>query len=137
LKDQVIKAALNWVTAIETRSPENVIRLYHSDAVLWGTLAKDIRHGHENIKSYFIKFLKRDSLTCRFISGEVRLYGDFAFYSGAYEFTWRITDLSITVPARFTFIFKNEKGNWLILEHHSSLYPDQQFKLKEFIIQNS
>jgi hypothetical protein len=134
MEEDIKALASNWIRAIETRSPKDVVELYHPNAVLWGTLANEFRHGHEKITGYFIKFLQRENISCDIKNGFVRIYEGFAFYSGAYEFTWRVADKSIIVPARFSFVYINENGKWLIIEHHSSLYPGQQFKLKNFII---
>jgi hypothetical protein len=133
MQDEILNASALWAQAIRSRLPDKVIERYHPNAVLWGTLAKEIRYGHQRIKDYFNKFLQRDNLNCSFNESIVRIYEDFAFHSGTYEFSWRVADKSIVVPARFSFVYKNDKGKWLIIEHHSSLFPDQQFILRDFI----
>jgi uncharacterized protein (TIGR02246 family) len=134
MTEEILDITARWAQAIQSRSPENVIKLYHSDALLWGTLAKEPRHGHERIKGYFIKFLQREEMKCEFKETIVRDYNDIAICSGSYDFSWKVADKLVIVPARFSFVFKKEKDNWYILEHHSSLYPDQLFKMRNFII---
>ncbi len=40
-------------------------------------------------------------------------------------YTFRIIDAGKTeyVPARYTFVYENRDGEWLIAHHHSSLMP--------------
>lgn len=137
MEAEIHEVFLKWAKAIQSRSVENVLKLYHHDALLWGTLAKETRHGHERISAYFVKFLERDDLKCEFKESKIRIYNEFAFISGSYEFSWRVADKSIIIPARFSFVYKKENDQWLILEHHSSLYPDHEFKMKNFIIQDT
>jgi hypothetical protein len=126
--------SLKWAKAVKSRDPLKVIGLYHPDAILWATLSTVIRRGHPAIHEYFIGFLTRDSLECTFTDNQVREYGDFLFHSGSYYFTWKDKSNLIRVPARFSFIFKNEGGKWLIVEHHSSLFPELPFKVRKFVV---
>jgi hypothetical protein len=132
MEEQILKAALKWAQAIESRFPENVLRMYHPDGALWGTLAQEFRFGHQEIFGYFVNFLNKEDLKCEFKDGYVRLYEEFAFYSGSYEFTWNFADKIVVLPARFSFVYKREEGNWLILEHHSSMFPDKPFRIRRF-----
>jgi uncharacterized protein (TIGR02246 family) len=132
MMQQIKDVALEWAAAIQTREPEKVLALYHPDGLLWGTLSPVIRHGHPAILEYFIGFLDREGLSCRFNDGVVREYGDFAFYSGSYEFTWQMKDKTVLVPARFSFIYKKEGEKWLIMEHHSSLFPELPFRVRKY-----
>src|SRR5512137_2090458 len=107
--------SVKWAEAIRSRVPENVMELYHSDGILWGTLSPIVRHGFHPIHEYFVSFLKRDELKCEFEENIVREYGEFLFHSGSYVFTWKAGKNIILVPARFSFVFKKESGKWLIL----------------------
>ena len=47
------------------------------------------------------------------------------YATGLYTFTYNsIEDTTVTVPARFTFVFELRKGKWLIVNHHSSQDPE-------------
>ena len=133
MPDQISKTAMKWAQAIESRSPENVLRLYDPDGLLWGTLSPVVRHGHQAILEYFIRFLQWEDLKCEFTEGIIRMHDDFAFYSGSYVFTWKVRNKIVKVPARFSFIYKNEDGEWLIMEHHSSLFPEQPFRIRKYM----
>lgn len=123
-----------WADAIRSRIPENVMELYHADGILWGTLSPTIRHGFHPIHEYFVSFLKRDELKCEYTENIVREYGEFLFHSGSYVFTWKAGKNRIRVPARFSFVYKKENGKWLILEHHSSLFPDLPFRIRKYVV---
>jgi len=133
MPDQINEVALKWAQALQSRFPENVVGLYHPDASLWGTLAQEVRHGHPAIFEYFFRFLQKEDLKCEFTDGIIRVHNDFAFYSGSYIFTWKAADKTINVPARFSFVYKKENDQWLIMEHHSSLFPDQPFRIRKYI----
>ncbi len=129
--------SLKWAKAVKSRDPEQVLQLYHPDGVLWATLSPVIRHGHPAIHDYFVGFLNREGIECKFTSNQVREYGEFLFHSGAYVFTWKAGRNTIRVPARFSFVYKMEAGKWFIMEHHSSLFPDLPFKGRKYIVREN
>jgi uncharacterized protein (TIGR02246 family) len=128
--------SLKWAKAIKSRDPETVLELYHPDGVLWATLSPVIRHGKPAIHDYFVGFLNRDALECKFTHNQVRDYGDFMFHSGSYVFTWEAGRYKLKVPARFSFVYKREDDRWLIMEHHSSLFPELPFKGRKYIVKD-
>ena len=132
---EIREVAMKWAQAMQSRSPENVLRLYHPDGTLWGTLSPVVRHGNSAILEYFIKFLQWDDLRCEFTDESViKVYNDFAFYSGSYIFSWTARNKLVKVPARFSFIYKKENGEWFIMEHHSSLFPELPFRIRKYFI---
>lgn len=133
MSDQIREIARKWAEAIESGSPENVLRLYHPDGSLWGTLSPVLRQGHPAILEYFDKFLQREDLKCEFTDGTIRIRDDYAFFSGSYVFTWKVRRKMAEVPARFSFVYKKEDGNWLIMEHHSSLFPELPFRIRKYM----
>lgn len=133
MQEQIHEIARKWAQAIESRLPENVLKLYHPDGSLWGTLSPVLRQGHQAILEYFVKFLQWEDLKCEFKDGTIRIRDDYAFFSGSYVFTWRARGNNVEVPARFSFIYKKENGNWLIMEHHSSLFPELPFRIRKYI----
>lgn len=133
MPDEIREMGLKWAEAMQSRFPENVLRYYHPDGSLWGTLSPVVRHGHRAIFEYFVKFLQWEDLKCEFKDGVIRVHDNFAFYSGSYVFTWKVSDKTVVVPARFSFVYKKEFGDWLIMEHHSSLFPEQPFRMRKYI----
>ena len=133
MPDQIREIAMKWAQAIESRFPENVLKLYHPDGSLWGTLSPVLRQGHASIFEYFVKFLQWEDLRCEFTDGNIRIRDDYAFFSGSYVFTWSVRSKMVEVPARFSFVYKKEDGDWLIMEHHSSLFPELPFRIRKYI----
>jgi len=127
------QAALNWAAAIQTRLPDNILKMYHPDGVLWGTLSPVVRHGYDAIHGYFVHFMQNQNLHCEFNDGNLRIHDNIAFYSGSYTFTWTLEDRLVKVPARFSFVYKIEGSDWLIMEHHSSLFPEEPFPVEKYI----
>ena len=124
MEENIKAVALQWAEALATMDPEKVIRKYHPDGSLWGTFANEIHHKPEVIRYYFTElFDGKENLRCDFTDGFVRLYGDFAFYSGSYRFSWHYKGDPQHRDARFSFVYKRENGQWLIMEHHSSVFP--------------
>ena len=57
------------------------------------------------------------------VEQNVRVYGDTAVNAGTYDFTIFPEGKSRTVPARYSFTYRKKDGQWVIVEHHSSLKP--------------
>jgi hypothetical protein len=56
----------------------------------------------------------------------IRVYGDLAINTGTYTFIGPARDAAgkpISRPARFSFVYRNRDGRWLIVDHHSSAVP--------------
>ena len=49
------------------------------------------------------------------------LADDLVINSGVYTFTFKD---GATVQARFTYVYRQSGGRWLITEHHSSAMPE-------------
>jgi hypothetical protein len=53
----------------------------------------------------------------------VRIYGDIAINSGTYSFNNVRDGKPVTTAARFSFVYRNRDGRWVIVDHHSSAVP--------------
>ncbi len=120
----IINAQQAWKKALESGNPDNVCNLYHKDAVLWGTLSPSIRPTPEKIKEYFMGFATRKGLKVVFNDAIIRIFNEIAVNSGSYTFSWIEGDEIISIPARYSFVYKNEKDKWHIVDHHSSKVPE-------------
>lgn len=123
-----------WRQAIESLRVDDVLSLYErDDSVLWGTLAHKPLQGHGEISTYFGDFLNRTYIRvttrdCRFrgVSNDIVIAtGSYVFELGVQRNGAASHASATTVPARFTFVFRQQPGcnSWRILEHHSSLFP--------------
>lgn len=113
----------DWAFGVNRHNILSVVSTYDYQGLLWGTFAKELREGHNNIKKYFEHLFEMDRVSVQFETGEVRQYKDIFIRSGKYVFTYYKKDTRIEVPARYSFVCKKEKTGWYILEHHSSEFP--------------
>ena len=126
-KQQVAAATRAWIDAMGSHDPERVLALYDPEAVLWGTTSPTIRDNPASRSDYF-KFLTNAPPYYKGVLGEqrIRVYGDVAINTGTYTFIGPALDAAgkpISRPARFSFVYRNRDGRWLIVDHHSSAVP--------------
>ncbi len=113
-----------WNASLQTGNPDEVVKNYAADAILLPTVSNRVRHNHNEIRDYFVQFLK---LQPQGIINErtIHHYGDVAVDSGSYTFNIVKDATPTQVQARYTFVYhKQDNGNWLISEHHSSVMPE-------------
>jgi len=135
--DAATRLWMNTVTSgSAANAPEETSALYAPDAVLWGTVAEDVRSTPASIRSYFDYFANIPNL--KVVEGSYHaviqvmgVLGDTAVSSGYYTFCYPGPDGELKmVPARFTFVYRRNpdstKGTeWEIINHHSSALPKQ------------
>ena len=126
-KEQVAAATRAWIEAMGNHDQERVLSLYDPEAVLWGTTSPTIRDNPASVREYF-NFLPTAPSYYKGVLGEqhVRVYGDTAINTGTYTFIGPALDAAgtpINRPARFSFVYRNRDGRWLIVDHHSSAVP--------------
>lgn len=129
---EILKAAQQWQEALSSGDENNVTALYHPEAVLWGTLSPVIRNNPELIKEYFVKFATLEDIRVEFKDPVIRIYGEVAVNTGYYTFSWKENGKMVVVPARYSFVYK-KKGDWKIIDHHSSVIPEQPFDLSKYM----
>jgi uncharacterized protein (TIGR02246 family) len=122
-KDQVAATTAAWVAAYNSRDPARMTALYDSEAVFWGTTAKTISANPAAIAEYFKDAPK--NLNARVSLGEqyIRVYGDVAVNTGYYTFSNVRDGKPVANAARYTFVYLNRGGKWMIIDHHSSRVP--------------
>lgn len=116
-----------WCSAVaESKgNPEVMTKFYAPDAILLPTLSPKVLVNKNNgLDPYFISFTGHKNIKCTTNKVLVQFYGDFAISAGLYTFTYlNQNGQTITLPARFNFVYKKNDGHWLIVNHHSSLLP--------------
>jgi uncharacterized protein (TIGR02246 family) len=122
-RDQVAAATAAWRAAYDSRDPARIVAMYDSEAVLWGTTAKTVAPNPTAIAEYFKDAGQRPNARVAFGEQHIRLYGDVAVNTGYYTFSDVRNGQAVSRPARFTMVFRNRDGKWLIVGHHSSLVP--------------
>lgn len=112
-----------WNDALKTGDPKQVAALYAHDATLLPTLSKEVRQTPEAIEDYFEDFLKLQPKGA-IIHQNVSLYDPIAINSGVYTFETTLDGVKHHMIGRFTFVYRKENDDWKIIEHHSSMMPD-------------
>ncbi len=123
-KEDVAAATQAWIAAMNSHDPERVVLLYDPEAVLWGTRSPTLRDNPATVREYF-NILRTVPPSYKAVMGEqrIRVYGDTAINSGTYTFSEDREGKSTSRPARFSFVYRNRDGRWLIVDHHSSAVP--------------
>jgi uncharacterized protein (TIGR02246 family) len=111
-----------WNRALESGDAERVSQCYAEGAVLLPTVSNVARLSRSEIQDYFEHFLKKQPLG-KVDQRNVKFGCNKITDAGIY--TFRVIDAGKTeyVPARYTFVYENRDGEWLIAHHHSSLMP--------------
>jgi uncharacterized protein (TIGR02246 family) len=125
-KEDVGAVTQAWIDGMNSHNAERVVALYDSEAVLWGTRSSTLRDTPATVRDYF-KILQTVPSSYKVVLGEqrIRMYGDIAINTGTYTFSEDRDGKPVTRPARFSFVYKNRDGRWLIVDHHSSAAPAQ------------
>lgn len=126
-KDDIKKAYDTWVHAIATAKGDavKVTQLYDKEAILVPTLSPSLHFNQQDqLTNYFKKLTSLPDISVTTQKFVTQNLGDYAVISGKYTFSYK-DDLneSISLPARFTFVYKKEGQDWLIVNHHSSISP--------------
>lgn len=137
-----------WNDALLTGDPRAVADLYLSDKMsidgktkkedselmlLLPTLSNEPRTNLSGVEDYFVAFLKRKP-EGRIVSGKIIIGpdGSWAHDAGIYEFVLEGNvnpdtqkSKTTTVLVRYSFLYlRDERGEWKIAHHHSSLMPE-------------
>jgi uncharacterized protein (TIGR02246 family) len=123
-KEDVAAATQAWIDAMNSHDADRVFALYDSEAVLWGTRSPTLRDNPATVRAYF-NILRTVPPSYKVALGEqrIRVYGAIAINTGTYTFSEIRDGKLITRPARFSFVYRNRDGRWLIVDHHSSAVP--------------
>jgi uncharacterized protein (TIGR02246 family) len=120
---QVAAATDEWRAAYDSRDPKRITAQYAADAALWGTNLKVIATTPAAIAEYFKDAAARPDARVVFGEQNIRVYGDLALNSGTYTFNGVRDGKPSSTPARYSFAFRRQEGQWLIVDHHSSRLP--------------
>lgn len=112
-----------WAERFNAGDGEAVARLYTSDAMLWGTLSRNITASPDGMKAYFLE-AARLGLTVKLGAHMARtLAQDVTAIAGHYDLFRELEGRATLFPARYSLVLVRQKSEWLIAQHHSSLLP--------------
>lgn len=112
-----------WNQSLQTGDPRKVVANYAERSILLPTVSNKPRLTQMEREDYFQHFLtKRPS--GKIDLRQIDISGDMAVDSGLYTFTFAKT--GEVVSGRYTFVYKWDGAQWLIISHHSSVMPENQ-----------
>ena len=106
-----------------TRNPDTVTALFAPDATLLATVSNAERKGPDQIRDYFVGFLKGAPVG-RIDSSTILIDCNMASRTG----NWTVTMTNangerVDVPARYSFLYRWDGRDWKIQHLHSSVRP--------------
>lgn len=117
---------LRWNEALHTHDPAIVAKLYFENATFLPTLNPEFKQGQVGAQEYFHHFLEKNP-DGRIVKEVVQVLGENCYlHSGMYNFEVGPEDNRQVAEARFSYVWeKDDKGEWKIIHHHSSLKPKE------------
>jgi uncharacterized protein (TIGR02246 family) len=119
----VEQATQAWVEAYNSRDADRIAALYAPDALFWGTRAAAIADTPGQIAAYFVESVRNPNLRVKVNERRIRVYGEVGISAGVYTVTDVKDGREVSTPGRFTFVFEQRAGRWVIVHHHSSRMP--------------
>lgn len=123
-----VEAAFDlWIAAVCRHLPDEAVKLYAEDAILYATLNPIPMTTQEERLGYFRFITSFPGMKVAAESQHLRMFGDtLAVVSGLYNFEYfNDNRQNMKIPARYSMVFKRISENqWLIIDHHSSSLPD-------------
>jgi len=123
--DEVEIAALfdRWNQALQTGEPHKVVALYAEKSILLPTMSNKPRLTSAEKEEYFHHFLEKRP-SAKIDLREIEIGCNMAVDSGLYTFIFAKT--GETVSGRYSFTYRWDGSQWLIISHHSSLMPERK-----------
>jgi uncharacterized protein (TIGR02246 family) len=124
-KGQVAELFEKWNKALQTGKPDEVVKLYATDAVLLPTMSNKPRTTAAGIRDYFVHFMAKKPKG-KIDSRTIRIGCNDASDVGTYTFMLTDKDGKVqNVAARYSFLYEYKDGKWQIVHHHSSAMPEK------------
>lgn len=123
---QIHKVYERWTQAIARAkgNPQPVVALYSPDTILLATLSPLPLTTRSQLNDYFTKLTRNKDLTVETKQILTQIYPHIAINSGVYIFHFiDKNNKPVALTARFSFVYHESNGQWLIVNHHSSLMP--------------
>jgi uncharacterized protein (TIGR02246 family) len=128
-QQSVLTASEDWQQAVDARNPKAIAALYDPNAYFYPTFNKNQITNAKDLYQYFVNLSQKPHLQIIFDQENPRIYvnGTVAVNSGLYTYSYLgPNNKTVHVPARFTFVYIKENGQWVIVEHHSSVMPEKK-----------
>jgi len=122
-KSDVEAATARWIDAFNRKSSTDIVALYAPDAVFFGTSSPVLRDRPELVSEYFKGLPGQGDAVISMGEHRVQVFGRVAINTGYYTRTSKQNGTEVKNPARFSFVYEKRGGQWLIVNHHSSAFP--------------
>ncbi len=116
-------ATQQWIAAFNRHSTDEIVALYATDAVFFGTTSPVLRDTPALVRDYFKSMADHANSTIGMGEHRVQVFGDVAVNTGFYIRKTVEAGKVVESPARFTFVYQLRAGKWMIVDHHSSALP--------------
>ena len=126
VEEQVHAVYDQWTHAIETANgnPQPVVALYAPKAILLATLSPLPLTDSQQMNEYFAKLTSHKDMKVQTKQIITHVFPGIAINSGVYVFSFLDkNNKPVALEARFSFVYYQSNGHWLIVNHHSSLLP--------------
>jgi uncharacterized protein (TIGR02246 family) len=120
LQTSVAAATAAWVEAFNSRDPARISALYDPEAVLSDTSEAGPRIGSAAIADYYKRAATRPTQRVALGEHTIRVFGDTAIDTGSYNLFEMRDGQAMLTPARYTLVYRNRGGKWLIVDHQST-----------------
>jgi len=119
----LMQALEDWKDAYNGRDPRRLQQLYAPGALITDDEYSAVPLEGVALPSFFDQMAQRPTARMRWMTGNLKLFGDTAVRSGEYEFTEQVEGQTKTRPARYSFAYQRIEGRWLIVLQHSTARP--------------
>ncbi|MEJ2587644.1 MAG: SgcJ/EcaC family oxidoreductase [Deltaproteobacteria bacterium] len=110
-----------WNASLETGDPEKVVDNYAEASILLPTASNKPRLTRAEKVDYFEHFLQ-DGPSGEIALRRIDIDHNMAVDSGLY--TFRFANTGAEIEARYSFTYRWDGNQWLIISHHSSAMPE-------------
>jgi len=121
VNNKVPTLILEWANSISKNSDTEMLTYYTKKSILLGTYMDSYTLGLAGIFKYFEMFFRENHfISCEILENTTQVIGrNTKIASGLYLFTTPEAE----IEARYSFVIKRmgQKGDWKIINHHSSL----------------
>ncbi len=125
-KTDEVKAAFGeWIEDVNHKDMHKLLSLYDEHADLHPTLSGKLRTSSSEIEDYFMHFLALSKLHAETSASHIQVFDDVAINDGFYVFSFEESGKPKVLKARYSFTYLKEANGWKIIDHHSSVVPNE------------
>ena len=120
-EDEIASLFDRWNQSLQTGDPRKVVSLYAERSILLPTVSSKPRLTPDEKEDYFRHFLEKRP-SGKIDLRKIEIGCNMAVDSGLYTFTFAKT--GEIVKGRYSFTYRWNGSQWLIVSHHSSAMPE-------------